>query len=112
VEFTIKRHILFHPNQALITIYNLSAGTEAGMVLQGYRVTVEAGYLSNYGQIFDGNVLMCNRWKENGTDYKLQILALDGAWFINSGYCSFSYEKGSHFAARYRTWRAPPIHLS
>ena len=97
-KFEIKRHALYYPNQAIITIYNLSASTETSIIEEGYRVIVEAGYnntkSSNYGQIFDGTVIMCNRWKQSGTDYILQILALDSSQFINEGYCSFTIAKG------------------
>jgi len=92
--FEISRYALYYPNKALIEIYNLNASTENTIVQEGYRVVVEAGYESNYGQIFDGTVLMCNREKQDGTDYILRILALDGTQFINEGYCSFTYEKG------------------
>jgi len=96
--FEIKRYALYYPNSAKITIYNLSAGTENSILEEGYRVVLYAGYGDEktglWGQIFDGTILMCNRWKESGTDYKLQILALDGTQFINEGFCSFSYEKG------------------
>ena len=85
---------MYYPNQAQISIYNLNAKTENEIIQEGYRIIVEAGYQSNYGQIFDGTVIMCNRYKQKGTDYILNILALDGSQFINEGYCSFSYAKG------------------
>lgn len=80
VQFTIKRNAQYYPNQAVITIYNLNAETENSITQEGYRVVVEAGYgnENNYGQIFDGTVLMCNRYKQNATDYIINILAIDG----------------------------------
>lgn len=94
VVFDIKRFAQNYPNSALVTIYNLNANTERSIIEEGYRIVVEAGYQSNYGQIFDGTVIQCNRQKQNGTDYILNILALDGNQFINEGYCSFTYAKG------------------
>jgi hypothetical protein len=94
IVFKIQRFALYYPNSALITIYNLNADTENSIIQEGYRVVVEAGYPSNYGQIFDGEVLMCNRFKQDGTDYILNILAIDGNQFINEGFASFSYAKG------------------
>ena len=94
VVFSIRRAALYYPNQAQITIYNLNAKTENSIIQEGYRVIVEAGYGNNYGQIFDGTVLMCNRFKQDGTDYILNILAIDGDQFINEGFCSFTYAKG------------------
>jgi hypothetical protein len=99
IKFEVKRFALYYPNQATITIYNLNAATETTIIEEGYRVTLSAGYYSgdtdnNFGQIFDGTVIMCNRWKQDGTDYILQILALDSSTFINEGYCSFALNKG------------------
>ena len=96
VVFDIKRFAQYYPNSALITIYNLNASMENTFIQEGYRVVVEAGYQGNvnYGQIFDGTVIQCNRQKQEGTDYILNILALDGNQFINEGYCSFTYAKG------------------
>ena len=94
VVFSIQRTAMYNPNKATITIYNLNASTEMSIVQEGYRIIVEAGYESNYGQIFDGTILMCNRAKQNGTDYILSILALDGTQFLNEGYCSLTYAKG------------------
>ena len=96
VVFDIKRFAQYYPNSALITIYNLNAKTENTIIQEGYRIVVEAGYKGNvnYGQIFDGTVIQCNRQKQEGTDYILNILALDGNQFINEGYCSFTYAKG------------------
>jgi hypothetical protein len=92
--FDIKRYAMYYPNTALIKIYNLTAETENAVIMEGYRITVDAGYPSLHGQIFDGTVIMCNRWKENGTDYVLQILAMDGNDFLTDTYCNFTYQKG------------------
>lgn len=96
IVFDVKRFAQYYPNSALITIYNLNGDTEKTIIKEGYRVVVEAGYQGNvnYGQIFDGTVIQCNRQKQDGTDYILNILALDGNQFINEGYCSFTYAKG------------------
>jgi len=101
VSFEITRNALYAANTALIKIYNLNTDTENAIIEEGYRVTVFAGYDPNndgmglYGQIFDGTVVMCNRWKENGTDFVLQILAMDGSQFIYSSFASLTFEKNS-----------------
>lgn len=94
IQFSITRIAMLYPNQAKITIYNLNAEMENSIVQEGYRVIVEAGYPANYGQIFDGTVIMCNRYKQSATDYILNIIALDGNQFLNEGFCTFSYAKG------------------
>ena len=92
--FNVRRVALYYPNQALVTIYNLNASTEKSIIEEGYRIIIEAGYPSNYGQIFDGTVLMCTRTKQDGTDYILNILAIDGSQFVNEGYCTYTYARG------------------
>ena len=94
IQFSIRRCALYYPNQAIIQIYNLNADTENAIIQQGYRVVVEAGYQSNYGQTFDGTIIKCIRSKQNGVDFVLSILAIDGDQFLNEGFCSFSYAKG------------------
>lgn len=93
-KFTVKRIAQCYPNTAQVTIYNLNATTENTIIQEGYRIIIEAGYQSNYGQIFDGEIIMCTRSKQDGTDYILNILALDGNQFLNESYCSFTYAKG------------------
>ena len=94
IQFSINRVAMYYPNQARITVYNLNASTENAIVQEGYRIIVNAGYPENYGQIFDGTIIMCNRYKQNATDYILNIVALDGSQFLNEGFCSFTYAKG------------------
>ncbi|WP_333813313.1 phage protein [Muricomes intestini] len=95
IQFSVRRCAMYYPNQAVISVYNLSAQTESNIISEGYRVILEAGYKNvNYGQIFDGTVIQCNRYKQNGTDFVLNILAIDGDQFLNEKMCSFSYEKG------------------
>jgi hypothetical protein len=94
IRFDIKRYALFYPNTAIITLYNLNAKTESAVITEGYRVTVDAGYPDLHGQIFDGTIIMAPRWKENGTDYVLQLLAIDGNDFLLGTYATFSYQKG------------------
>lgn len=94
IQLKISRVAMYYPNQAQISIFNLNATFENTVIQEGYRVVVEAGYPNNYGKIFDGTILMCNRYKQDGTDYILNILALDGSQFLNEGFCTFTYAKG------------------
>ena len=98
--FDIKRYAMYYPNSATIQIYNLTAGTETDIMNEGYRVIVYAGYEksatdTNYGQIFDGDILMCSREKQNGTDYILTILAMDGSFMYQEGYANFTLDRGA-----------------
>jgi hypothetical protein len=99
-EFDVKRCAMYYPNTATVKIYNLAAGTETDIMEEGYRVIVEAGYEksssdSNWGQIFDGDILMCSREKQNGTDYILTILAVDGGELYDEGYANFTIDRGT-----------------
>lgn len=97
--FDIKQCAMYYPNTATVTIYNLTAEAENSIIYEGYRIVVEAGYANsdndqNYGTIFDGDVIMCSRTKQNGTDYILKILAMDGGSFYMYGFANFTVAKG------------------
>lgn len=93
--FNIIKTIQMEPNSSEITIYNLNAITENRIMLSGKRVTVEAGYEgTQFGLIFDGDILQTIREKENGNTYKLTIIALDSDRAINFEIANFSIAKG------------------
>lgn len=93
--FNIIKTIQMEPNSSEINIYNLNAITENKIMLSGKRVTVEAGYEgSQFGLIFDGDILQTIREKENGNTYKLTIIALDSDRAINFEIANFSIARG------------------
>jgi len=93
--FNIIKTIQMEPNSSEITIYNLNAKTENTIMMNGKRVTVEAGYEgSQFGLIFDGDILQTIRERENGTTLKLTIIALDSDRAINFDIANFSLVKG------------------
>lgn len=93
--FNIVKTIQMQPNTSEITIYNLNAQTENSIMLYGSRVTVEAGYEgSQFGLIFDGDILQTIREKEDSTTYKLTILALDSDRAINFEIANYSIVRG------------------
>lgn len=98
--FDINRCAMYYPNTATVTIYNLTADTESALMYEGYRLQVYAGYEesstdSNYGLIFDGDILMCSRQKTDGVDYTLTILAVDGGLLYTEGYANFTVNRGA-----------------
>lgn len=93
-SFDIKRYAMGQPNTATIKLYNLTADAEKKMIVEGYRVVVHAGYQQHAGLIFDGFVIYATRTKENGTDYTITLLAIDGYQFLMNGYCNFSIQRG------------------
>lgn len=93
--FNIIKTIQMEPNSSIITIYNLNAQTENSIIMNGKRVTVEAGYEgSQFGLIFDGDILQTIREREDGTTLKLTIVALDSDRAINFDISNFSIVKG------------------
>lgn len=85
-SFEIPKTQLGVPQQAIITLYNLSPETENSIIQNGQQVVVEAGYNGSfYGKIFSGNIIQPVRSKENGTDYKLTLVALDSNRFTTYG---------------------------
>lgn len=81
--FEINKTYFMQPNLSNVKIYNLNANTERSIIKQGQKLVVEAGYEgTNYGKIFEGNILQPRRYKENATDYVLELSALDGDRFI------------------------------
>lgn len=93
--FSVKKTITMEPNLSEISVYNLSAETENAIMINGTRVTIEAGYDgSQFGLIFDGDILQCIREKEDATTYKLTIIALDSDRAINFDLANFSIIRG------------------
>ncbi len=71
----------FDMNTALsvgtLVVYNLSAETEAGIIKEGFQFSVYGGYeKGQYGEIFTGDIVQVIRNRENGVDYRLEILAV------------------------------------
>lgn len=78
INFAIKKTDGQTPNTALIRVFNLNKDTQARIKKEFTRVTLQAGYESNYGVIFDGNVKHYTTGRENVVDHYLDIQAADG----------------------------------
>ena len=93
--FNTIKTIQMEPNVSEIVIYNLNVQTENSIMMTGKRVTVEAGYEgSQFGLIFDGDILQTIRGRENGTTFTLAIIALDSDRAINFEIANYSIAKG------------------
>ena len=94
-KFYIEKNMAETPNFSEIVIYNLSAATENQIVETGSRIVLEAGYEgSQYGLIFDGDIVQPLRDKEDGTTYKLTLVSQDGDKFLNNGFVNNSFRAG------------------
>jgi hypothetical protein len=78
INFAIKKTDGQTPNTAAIRVYNLNEDTQSRIKKEFTRVTLQAGYESNYGVIFDGNVKQFTDGRENVVDHFLDIQAADG----------------------------------
>lgn len=93
--FSIIKTIQMEPNSSEISVYNLNAQTENAIIMNGKRVTVEAGYEgSQFGLIFDGDIIQCIREKVNANTFKLTIIALDSDRAINFEIANYSILRG------------------
>lgn len=78
IKFLVKRSDTQTPNMAEIRVYNLEDKTAQRIQKEFSKVVLQAGYESNFGVIFQGNVKQIIRGRENGTDTFIDIIAGDG----------------------------------
>lgn len=78
IVFSIKKSDAQTPNTAEIRVYNLAPSTAKQIRDEFKTVVLQAGYESNYGVIFHGNIKQVRFGKENGTDSYIDIAAGDG----------------------------------
>lgn len=71
------------PNNCSIRVYNLKNDTVRKIRGEFDAVTVQAGYESNYGVIFQGNIKWFRIGRERNVDSYLDILAADGDMAYN-----------------------------
>jgi hypothetical protein len=111
--FRIEKVAMQTANYAEVSIYNLSAGTEAEIIKEGDRVIIEAGYQGfltantdgttienpspkQYGVIFDGLVIQAIRDKEDNVSYKLTLVCMDGDSFLANNIIKLSVGAGQN----------------
>lgn len=100
ITFSTKKGDTETPNSAEIRIYNLSEATMSRMKREFTRVVLQAGYQSNCGVIFDGNIRGTRSGRERGTDTWLEILAADGDRAYNFATVNTTLAAGSTPADR------------
>jgi len=67
-----------------LEVYNMNIATEGDIISEGFQIRIEAGYQEGqYGLIFEGDIVQVIRNRENGINYKLEILALKGSKIYN-----------------------------
>lgn len=91
IKFSVKRSTTMTPNTADIRVYNVSDQTaqfikttyspslSSGFIASNRgRVILQAGYVGNFGVIFQGNIKQIILGRENATETYVDIIAGDG----------------------------------
>jgi hypothetical protein len=103
IKFSIKRSDTMTPNSADIRIYNLDLDFAAVIKREFTQVVLQAGYQSNFGVIFKGNIKQVILGRENETDTFIDIIAGDGDQAYNFAIVNTTLAAGSslshHIAA-------------
>ena len=77
VEFDIQLPMNQFPPYSTITIFNPSTITEYLVILDGYEVVIEAGYIGNqYGQIYSGVIVQPVRSRPDNVTEQLTLYCL------------------------------------
>ena len=90
-----------HSNETAATIctlevYNMNATTEAEVIKAGFQISIEAGYQEGqYGEIFTGDIVQVIRNRENGIEYKLEIIAIKGNMLFDGNHVRSQIAAGS-----------------
>lgn len=106
IKFSVKQTDSQSPNTADIRIYNISAETALSMLVNlnpppgiGFstpgRVVLQAGYQSNFGVIFQGNIKQVILGRESATDTFVDIVAGDGHLAYNYAIVNTTLAAGS-----------------
>lgn len=78
IAFSVQRDVTRHPNNAEISVYNLTPSHRAALAKQpSVRVRLEAGYVGDLGVVFDGDLRSARTQKE-GADFITRASGGDG----------------------------------
>lgn len=102
IEFSVSQADIQAPNTAQIRVWNLSSDTSRKIEKEFTRVTLQAGYGSDAGVIFDGTIVQLRRGRANATDTYLDISAADGDAAYNFGIIATSLAAGAKPEDQYK----------
>lgn len=106
IKFSVKHSDSQSPNTADIRVYNVSDETALSMLINlsppsgiststPGRVVLQAGYQSNFGVIFQGNIKQIILGRESATDTFVDIVAGDGHLAYNYAIVNTTVAAGS-----------------
>ncbi len=63
-----------------LVVYNMNATTEAGIITEGFQFSIFGGYeQGQYGEIYTGDIVQVIRNREDGVNYRLEMIAVHGS---------------------------------
>lgn len=97
IKFSCKRSDIETPNTADIRVYNVEDSTakQIKALVNAGKVILQAGYESNYGVIFQGNIKQVIIGRESATDTFVDIIAGDGDRAYNFAIVNTTLAAGS-----------------
>jgi hypothetical protein len=103
IKFVVKRSDTMTPNIADIRVYNLEENTALQIRKEFTKVVLQAGYDSNFGVIFQGNIKQVILGRESATDTFIDIIAGDGDRAYNFSIVNATLAAGSTQADQINT---------
>lgn len=98
VAFVVEQSNTQRPNTAEISVYNVKRETANRFIGKQFtQVALVAGYESNEGVIFKGNIKFARYGQENPTDKRLDIFCGDGDMAYNHAVVSRTLPSGHTF---------------
>lgn len=95
--FKTKADINTYCQLGTLTVYNMNARTEKEVIEEGFQISIFAGYEDGqYGEIFTGDIIQIFRNRENGIDYRLEIIAMKGNSTFTANFCRTTLAAGSN----------------
>lgn len=113
IKFAVKRSDTITPNCADIRVYNLNLEIANLIKKEFTKVILQAGYESNFGVIFQGNIKQVILGRESATDTFIDIIAGDGDLAYNFAIVNTTLAKGStpadHLAAATQSMKSKGV---
>lgn len=94
ISFKIKKSDAQTPNPAEIRVYNLDRETMNRIRNEFSSIILQAGYPSNYGVIFKGNIKQVKYGRENSTETYIEMACGDGDQAYNFSIINRTLEAG------------------
>lgn len=95
-EFAAKSTTETAASICTLAVYNMNAATEKEVIEEGFRIDIYGGYQEGqYGLIYTGDIVQVFRNRENGVDYRLEIIAISGMLSFNTNHVRSTIAAGS-----------------